>query len=126
MESEYSIGLHIQHLNSSTVLIRVQYKAKYFFEICRFSYKIAKPRQGTDNLRIVQSPSYVFVSKVWMNKLLSKDAYSRSQESDKLGVRSFGPFQETKLMVNNALKLYLSDFFKIHLFVLFLHKTLCV
>ncbi|PXF42428.1 hypothetical protein BWQ96_07839 [Gracilariopsis chorda] len=59
-------------------------------------------------------PKYDFGGKVWLNRSLFKDAYAKSQESDKLNARRFGPFQIVKLIGKNALKLELPDHIKIH------------
>lgn len=48
----------------------------------QLSYKIVTARQASDTSRRFKSTTYVFESKVWSNKSLLKDGYSRSQKSD--------------------------------------------
>lgn len=49
-------------------------------------------------------PTYSEGDKVWIKHTLHKDAYSKSQASDKLGATSVGPFDIMKRMGNKALQ----------------------
>ena len=57
---------------------------------------------------------YKVGDKLWINKALFKDAYSKSQASDKLSAKRFGPFKVTKLVGKNAVELEFPDHVKIH------------
>ncbi len=58
-----------------------------------------------------------------MYKTLFKDAYSKSQESDKVSAKRFGPFFVKKLVGKNAVKLEVQSHFKIRDVIHFVHTT---
>lgn len=58
----------------------------------RFAHELAKARQSAHSAQKYKPPSHKVGDKVWIQKALFKDAISRSQTSDKLGARRFGPF----------------------------------
>ena len=66
---------------------------------------------------------YKVGDKLWINKALFKDAYSKSQASDKLSAKRFGPFKVTKLIGKNAVELELPDHVKIHKVVNIMHTN---
>ena len=80
----------------------------------QYSYGIAKAKQSAESSQKYKAPSYVIGSKVWINKSLYKDAYSKSQQSDKLSSRRVGPFIVKELIGKNAVRLELPEHFKIH------------
>lgn len=53
-------------------------------------------------------------SKVWLNRTLFTDAYAKSQKSEKLSARRFGPFEVKELVGRNAVRLELPAHLKIH------------
>ncbi len=59
--------------------------------------------------------------RVWINKTLFKDAYSKSH--DKLSAKRFGPFSEKKLVGKNAVKVELPSNFKIYDVVHVIHTA---
>ena len=61
-----------------------------------------------------QVPNYKVGERVWLNRSLFKNAYAKSQDSEKLSARRFGPFAILKLIGKNALNLELPDHIKIH------------
>ena len=89
-------------------------KLKASLEDAQYSYKIAKASQSAYSSMKYRIPNYYVGGKVWLNRSLFKDAYAKSQESDKLSARRFGPFLIEKLIGKNALKLELPDHIKIH------------
>jgi hypothetical protein len=52
---------------------------------------------------------YEVGNKVWINKTLFSDNYSRAQSSDKLTAKRYGPFVIRKLVGKNAVRLELPD-----------------
>ena len=84
-------------------------KLKASLEDAQYSYKIAKASQSTYSSMKYLVPNYQVGGKVWLNRSLFKDAYAKSQESDKLSARRFG-----LLIGNNAFKLELPDHIKSH------------
>ena len=89
-------------------------------EDAELSYKVSKTRKAAESSVHFKQPEYVVGSKLWINKLLFKDAYSNSQESDKLSANQFGPFEVTEL-IGLSVRLDLGIRFKIHPFVHFIH-----
>ena len=98
-------------------------KLKCSLEDAQFSYKLAKSRQSAEASRRYKPPEYQVCSKVWINKTLFSDAYSKSQESEKLSSKRVGPFTVTMLIGKNAVKLELPAHFKIHPVVHVIHTT---
>ena len=66
---------------------------------------------------------YKVGDKLWINKSLFKDAYSKSQESDKLSAKRFGPFTITRLIGKNAVELELPSHLRIHNVVNVMHTV---
>ena len=62
-------------------------------------------------------------SKLWINKTLFTDAYSKSQDSDKLSAKRYGPFVVTEIIGRNAVRLDLPSHFRIHPVVHVIHTT---
>ena len=89
----------------------------------KFSYKVSKARQASEASSHYKKPEYVKGSKLWLNKTLFTDAYSKSQESEKLGAKRFGPFVVNEVIGRNAVRLELPDHFKIHPVVHVIHTT---
>ena len=80
----------------------------------RFSHQLAKARQSAYSAQKHTPPSYKVGDSVWIQKALFKDAISRTQASDKLGARRFGPFEITELVGRNAIRLALPAHIRIH------------
>ena len=87
---------------------------KHSLEDAQFSYKFAKAKQASESSMKYKSPNYEVGSKLWINKSLIRDAYSKSQESDKLSSRRIGPFTVKEIIGRNTVRLDLPDHFKIH------------
>ena len=86
-----------------------------------YAHKIAKASQSARSSLKYKPHAYEVGDKLWINKSLFKDAYSKSQESDKLSAKRFGPFKVTKLIGKNAVELDLPDNVKIHKVVNIMH-----
>ena len=78
-----------------------------------FSLQIAKARQSAHSAKRYKQPLHRVGGKVWINKTLWMDAYSRSQESEKLSLKLFCPSFTKKLVGKNGGKLELPSHFKI-------------
>lgn len=89
-------------------------KLKDSLDDAQFSYKIAKSRQSAEASQRYRNPNYEVGEKVWVNKTLFEDAYSKSQGSKKLSSKRVGPFVITELIGRNAVRLDLPTHFKIH------------
>ena len=98
-------------------------KLKSSLEDAQFSYKVSKARQAAEAAGQYKKPEYVVGSKLWINKTLFKDAYSKSQESDKLGAKRFGPFTVKELIGRNAVRVELPEHFRIHPVIHVVHTT---
>ncbi len=60
----------------------------------KFSYQVSKARQSAQRGKSYKAYSYKVSDRLWINKTLFKDAYSKSKESDKLSAKRFGLFRE--------------------------------
>lgn len=96
---------------------------KHSLDDAQFSYKVSKARQASEASSHYKTPEYEVGSKLWINKTLFIDAYSKSQESEKLSAKRFGPFIVKELIGRNAVRLELPDHFKIHPVVHVIHTT---
>ena len=56
-------------------------RLKNSLEDAKFSYQVSKARQSAESAQRFRAPSYKLGSKLWINRSLFKDAYSRSQQS---------------------------------------------
>jgi len=87
---------------------------KASLEDALYAYKISKAGQ-TARSSIKDKPHvYNVGDKLWINKSLFTDGYAKSQVSDKLSSKRFGPFAVTRLIGKNAVELELPDHVKIH------------
>lgn len=100
-------------------------RLKVSLEDAKYAYKIAKANQSASSSLKYKPHSYTIGDKVWVNRTLFKDAYSRSQTSDKLTARRFGPFVITELIGKNAVKLELPNHIRIHDVINVIHTTPC-
>jgi len=89
-------------------------RLKDSLEDAQYSYKVSKARQAAEASIRSKPPSYVKGSKVWLNRTLFTDAYSKSQTTDKLSAKRFGPFDVLELIGKNAIRLDLPSHLKIH------------
>ena len=96
---------------------------KSSLEDAQFSYRVSKARQASASAGQYKVPTYKVGSKLWINETLFTDAYSRSQDSEKLSAKRVGPFVVTKLIGRNAVRLDLPPHFKIHPVVHVIHTT---
>jgi len=96
-------------------------KLKGSLDDAQYSYKVSKARQSSEASKRYDVPNYEVGSKVWLNKTLFTDAYSKSQQSDKLSSKRVGPFMIKELIGKNALRLDLPEHFKIHPVVHVIH-----
>ncbi len=78
----------------------------------KFSYHVSKARQSAQRGKSYKAYSYKVGDRLRINKALFKDAYSKSQESEKLSAKRFGPFFVKKLVGSNAVKLELPSHVK--------------
>jgi len=89
-------------------------RLKTSLQDAQFSYKVSKARQAAEASKRYKTPEYTVGSKVWINKSLFTDAYTKSQESDKLSAKRYGPFVVKELVGRNAVRLELPSHFRIH------------
>lgn len=89
----------------------------------RFSHELAKARQAAYSAQKLAPPAYSVGDRVWLSRSLFKDAVSRTQASDKLGSRRFGPFEIVELVGRNALRLDLPPNMRLHPVVHVAHTT---
>lgn len=98
-------------------------RMKNSLEDAKFSYNVSKARQSAQSSKHYMAPKYRVGSKLWLNRSLFTDAYSRSQEKDKLSARKFGPFMVKELIGQNAVRLDLPAHMKIHPVIHVIHTT---
>jgi len=89
-------------------------RLKGALEDTRFSHQVAKARQSAYSAQKFDVPKYVVGDRVWLHKTLFRDAIDKSQKSDKLGAKRFGPFEITAKIGKNAVKVALPDNIRIH------------
>jgi hypothetical protein len=80
-------------------------------------------RQAAQSSMRYIAPAYAVGDFVWLKKTLFYDAYSKSQESNKLSAKRFGPFRIVALIGKNAVKIDLPEHLKIHPVVHVIHTT---
>ena len=68
--------------------------------------------------------SYEPGDKLWINKSIFKDAYGKSQASDRLISKGFGPFSITCSDSKNAVEVELPSHLRIHSVVNAMHTIL--
>lgn len=78
-----------------------------------YEYKISKAGQGARSSIKYNPRAYKVGGKLWLNNTLFRYSYSKSQESNKLSSKRFGPFIVTRLIGKNAVELELPDHIKI-------------
>ena len=78
-----------------------------------FTYKVSSTRQAPALFNRAQPHSYNVKYKVWKNKTLFTDEYTKSQDSAKLNVKRFGPYRIVQIIEKNAVKLELPARLKI-------------
>ncbi len=98
-------------------------RLKVVLDDAKFAYKLAKADQSARSSLKYKPHSYKIGDELWINKSLFKDAYSKSQASDKLSAKRFGPFKVLELVGKNAVKLELPKHFKIHDVVNVMHTV---
>ncbi len=64
----------------------------------KLSYQVSKARQSAQRGKSYKAYSYKVGGRLWIYKIFFKDAYSKSQESDKMSAKRFGPFFVKKLV----------------------------
>jgi len=89
-------------------------RLKNSLEDAQYSYRVLKARQAAEASTRSKPPEYRSGSRVWLNRTLFTDAYYKSQKSEKLSARRFGPFEVRNLVGKNAVKLDLPPHLKIH------------
>ena len=89
----------------------------------QFAFQVARSRHISTTAGESQPHKYKVGDKVWINKTPFKDAYSKSQEKEKLTARRFGPFTIMKLVGRNVLKLELPAHLNIHPIIHVVHTT---
>ena len=89
-------------------------KLKVSLEDAQFSHKVAKAKQSAERGNHYKVPSYAVGYEVWLAKSLWKDTYARSQASEKLAAKRFGPFRIPQPIGRNAIRLDLPLHCKIH------------
>ena len=75
---------------------------------------MAKAKQSAERGKHYKLPNYAVADEVWLEKSLWKDTYARSQASEKLSAKRFGPFRILELIGRNAIRLDLPSHCKIH------------
>lgn len=90
-------------------------------EDARFAHELAKAKNSAYSAQKYQPHPYAVGDKVWIDKELFKDAIAKTQKSNKLGAKRFGPFEVKELIGKNALRLDLPSNMKLHPVVHALH-----
>ncbi len=98
-------------------------RLKFTLDGAIFAYELAKADQSARSSFKYKPHSYKLGDKVWINKTLFKDSYSKSQESDKLAAKGFSPFTTLDLVGKNAVRLDLPCHVKIHEVVNVMHTV---
>lgn len=80
----------------------------------RFSLELRKARHSAYSAQKTAPATYEVGDNVWVSRNLFRDAVSRSQVSDKLGSRRFGPFPVTELIGKNIVRLDLPTNMRLH------------
>jgi hypothetical protein len=89
----------------------------------QFSYKVARARQAAYSSMRYRAQQCAVGNKVWINKTVFSDSYSRAQSSDMLTAKRYGLFVIQDLVGKNAVRLELPDQLKIHPVVHVIHTT---
>jgi hypothetical protein len=89
----------------------------------QFSYSMSRARQAAQSSMRYIAPAYAVGNFAWLKKELFTDVCSKSQESNKLSVKRFGPFTIVALIGKNAVKIDLPEHLKIHPVVHVIHTT---
>lgn len=89
-------------------------RIKSTFEDAQFCHVLAKARQSANASVKYQTPNYTVGDQVWLKKSLFRDSIARSQVSNKLSPRCYGPFNILELIGKNALRLELPSNIRIH------------
>ena len=98
---------------------------KESLEDAKFPYGVSKAIQRAYSTGKFKPPNYKVGDRLWNNKSLFFDAYSKSQQSKKLTAKRFGPFcGHRELVGKNAVRLKLPDHFRNHPVVHVIHITL--
>lgn len=109
------------HLNETVAEFKERLKET--LEDAKFAYQLAKADQSARSSLKYKPHSYKPGDELWISKSLFKDAYSKSQVSDKLSAKRFGPFKVLELIGKNAVRLELPDHVKIHEVVNVMHTV---
>lgn len=96
---------------------------KATLEDAQFAYKLAKNDQSARSSLKYKPHLYKPGDKVWINKSLFKDAYTKAQKSDKLSAKRFGPFTVIELIGKNAIRIKLPDNMKIYDVINIIHTV---
>ena len=87
---------------------------KASLEDALYAYKISKASQTAGSSIKYKPHVHNVEDKLWINKSLFTDDYAKSQVSEKLSSKRFGPFAVTRLIGKNAVELDLPEHIKIH------------
>ena len=79
-----------------------------------YAHRITKAGQSARASLKYKPHSYKVGDKLWINKSLFRDAYAKSQASDKLTSKRFGPFTIKALIGKNAIQVELPSHLKMH------------
>lgn len=95
-----------------------------FIKDAQYAYKLAKARQAAYSGEKVKPRTYREGRKVWTKHTSYKDAYPKSQHSDKLNSRNAGPFRTIELLGKHALKLILPAHLNTNLVIHVVHTVI--
>lgn len=88
-----------------------------------YAHRIAKAGQSARASIKYKPHSYKEGDKLWINKSLFKDAYAKSQASDKLTSKRFGPFIVKSLVGKNAVEVELPSHLRMHNVINVMHTV---
>ena len=88
-----------------------------------YAHRITKASQSARASLKYKPHCYKTGDKLWINKSLFKDAYSKSQVSEKFTSRRFGPFTVTRVIGKNAVEVELPSHFRIHNVINVMHTV---
>ena len=101
-------------------------KLKESLQNAHYSYRLAKAIQSAYSSLKYLVPNYKVEDRVWLNMSLFEDAYEKSQDSDKLRARRFGPFVIIQLIGKILLRLsslIISKFILLYMLAIQYHKS---
>ena len=92
-------------------------------EDAQFAHELAKGKNSAQTAKRYQPHTYQIGDKIWLDKALFRDAIAKTQPSDKLSAKRFGPFEIKELIGKHAIRLDLPQSIKLHPVVHVVHTV---